>query len=319
MQKSMPQINVRRKTVLEKMKGELRENGALFILALPGIIALLMFNYLPMFGLVIVFKAYNFKDGILGSPWVGLKNFEFFFSDIGNAWRATSNTIILNVFYIVIGTIVAVAVAVMVNELKNERFKKTSQSIMFFPYFLSWVALGSILYMFLDDKGILNSVLQTFGLSPVSWNLEPRYWKPILVLCYLWKNTGYTSIVYFAALTGFDPALYEAAGMDGASRTQQIFKITIPLLLPTIVTMFLLSIGRILNGDLGMIMGLTNLNPLLLPATDIIETYVYRSAIKGGQFEMASAVALYQSVFGFVLVLFSNWIAGRFDKEYKLF
>lgn len=311
--------NTKNNSIITKLKKEVHENGPLYILSIPGIIALLLFSYFPMFGLVIVFKAYNYKDGILGSRWVGFKNFEFFFSNIEDAWRATSNTLILNALYIVIGTIVAVAMAIMINEIGNGWVKKFTQSIMFFPYFISWVALGSILYMFLDDKGVINSFLQTIGLSPVSWNMEPIYWKPILVLSYIWKNTGYTSIIYFAAITGFDTSYYEAAEVDGASRMQQIFNITIPLLKPTIIIMFLLSIGRILNGDLGMIIGLTNLNPLLLPATDIIETYVYRSAVKVGEFEMASAVALYQSIFGFLLVIFANWFVGRYDKEYKLF
>lgn len=305
--------------IATKIKNEIQHHGPLYLLSLPGIIALILFGYMPMFGLVIVFKAYNFKDGIFGSPWVGLKNFEFFFSDIETAWRATSNTIILNMLYIVLGTVFSVTIAIMLNEVRSKFFRRISQSVILLPYLISWVALGSIMFMFLNTNGLINDFIKAFGFSPVSWYREPKYWKSILVLSNIWKNTGYSSIIYFAALTGFDPSFYEAATIDGASRLQKIFKITVPLLKPTIIIMFLLSIGKILNGDLGMMMALTNLNPLLLPSTDIIETYVYRSAIQNGQFEMASAVALYQSVFGFILILVTNKIVGKIDNDFRLF
>lgn len=297
----------------------MRDYGALYLLAVPGILALLLFNYFPMAGLVMVFKSYNFQDGIFGSPWVGFQNFRYFFANFSDAWRATSNTIILNVCFIVLGTFFAVAMAIMMNEIGNKHIKKVSQSIMFFPYFISWVALGSIFQLFLSDNGILNNILTSLSLQPVSWYTTPGVWKPILVIANLIKVTGYNSIIYFAALAGFDTSYYEAAQIDGASRMKQITAITIPLLKPTIVIMFLLSIGRILNGDLGMIMGMTNRNPLLFSSTDIIETYVFRSVIQKGQFEVASAVTLYQSVFGFLLVIFSNWVAGKFEKDYQLF
>ncbi len=303
----------------KKAMREIRNHGALYALAIPGIIALILFSYMPMFGLVMVFKSYNYKDGIFGSPWVGLKNFEFLILDIQNALRATSNTIILNLLFIVVGTVLAIAVAIMVNELESKIVKKISQSLMFFPYFISWVAMGAILHLFMDEGGVINNLITAFGGTPVSWYMEAEYWRPILLIVYLLKNTGYTSIIYFAAITGFDPAYYEAAAIDGASRLRQIFSITVPMLKPTIVIMFLLSIGRILCGDLGMIMGTTSMNPLLLSTTDIVETYVYRSALQHGQFEMSSAIALYQSVFGFALVLFSNWVVGKFEKDYRLF
>ncbi|MGI6570338.1 MAG: ABC transporter permease [Caldicoprobacterales bacterium] len=315
----LPSQTRNRFPVFRRLRKEIGEHGPLYLLSLPGIITLILFGYMPMFGLVIVFKAYNYRDGIFGSPWVGFENFKFFFSDFNIAWRATANTIILNSMYIVFGTIFAVALAIMLNEIGSKWFRKITQSFMLLPHLISWVALGSIMFMFLNTNGIINDVLKIFGIDPVSWYLEPKYWRVILVISYIWKSTGYSSIIYFAALTGFDPALYEAAVVDGATRIQQIFRITIPLLKPTVIIMFLLSIGRILNGDLGMMMALTNLNPLLLPTTEIIETYVYRSAIQSGQFEMASAVALYQSVFGFLLVLTSNRIVGKVDKEYRLF
>lgn len=308
-----------KKSLGRRMMLEIKNHGALYALSLPGIIMLILFAYLPMMGLVMVFKSYNFRDGIFRSPWVGLQNFEFLLMDIENAFRATANTIILNMLFIVVGTVVAIAIAIMVNEIGNKFVKKVSQSLMFFPYFISWVAMGSIMHLFLDENGIINTILTTFGGAGCAWYMDAKYWRPILLIAYLLKNTGYTSIIYFAAIMGFDQSYYEAAEIDGASRLRQIFSITVPMLKPTIVIMFLLSIGRILCGDLGMIMGTTSMNPLLLSSTDIIETYVYRSALQRGQFEISSAIALYQSIFGFVLVMFSNWIVGKFEKDYRLF
>lgn len=315
----MPDIKNRNRKKKRSFRQEVKEYGAVYLMALPGVIALLMFSYLPMAGLVIVFKSYNFRDGIWGSPWAGLKNFRFLIADSHNVIRATENTVILNLLFIAVGTVFAVAMAIMMNEIQCARIRKFSQSVMFFPYFISWVAIGSIFQMFLSDNGILNDILGALSLEPVSWYATPGTWRTILVIANLIKNTGYNSIIYFAALTGFDPAYYEAAQIDGASRINRIFSITIPMLKPTIVIMFLLSIGRILGGDLGMIFGMTNRNPLLFSTTEIVDTYVYRSVLQNGQFEIGSAVTLYQSVFGFLLVIFSNWLAGKFEKEYKLF
>lgn len=306
-------------STFRKIIRELRANGALYILALPGVISLILFSYLPMAGLVIVFKAYNFQDGIFGSPWVGFQNFRFLVADFPNAWRATSNTVILNVLFIFFGTLFAVLIAIIMNEIGCQWVRKLSQSVMFFPYFLSWVAMGSIFQMFLNDDGILNDILSLFSIGPVSWYSTPGAWRPILVIVNLIKNTGYNSIIYFAALTGFDTSYYEAAEIDGASRFKRIIYITIPLLMPSIMIMFMLSIGRILSGDLSMIFGMTNRNPMLFSTTEIIDTYVYRSVLQNGKFEIGSAVTLYQSVFGFLLVLLSNWLVGKFEKDYRLF
>ena len=307
-------------TKFNKVKKEISQNGILYIFSLPGLIFLLMFSYIPMAGLVMVFKDYNYKDGIFGSPWVGFKNFEYFFYSANKALRATYNTVLLNILFITLGTIVAVAIAVMLNETKNKAFRNLSQSVIFFPYFISWAVMGAILNtVFNEQHGLINNILNSFGLHPVEWYSNATYWVPILVICSIWKGAGYSSIIYFSVLTGFDPVYYEAATVDGATKLQQIIKLTIPMLKPTIIILFLLSIGRILYGDLSMITGTTNLNPLLLPTTDIIDTYVYRSVIKAGEFGFTSAIALYQSVFGLILVLLANWIAGLYDRDYRLF
>ncbi|WP_136604204.1 ABC transporter permease [Paenibacillus dokdonensis] len=303
-----------------KWRKTLREHWPLYMLSLPGLAALLLFSYIPMAGLYIVFERYTYQGGLFGSEFVGLKNFEFFFSNMENALRATRNTIVVNIFSIILTTVVAVSLAVFMNEIRRKWFKKVTQSVMFFPHFISWVVVGTIAITFLDEKkGILNKLLVSVGMDPVLWYSNPWLWWPLLVFFGIWKAAGFNSIIYFASITGFDTSYYEAATVDGATKWQQIAKITIPLLMPTIVILFLLAVGGILAGDITQILGLTNLNPMLLETTDNISTFVYRTALQNGQFESASAVQLYQSIVGFVLVMFSNWIVKRYDKEYALF
>ncbi|SFF16972.1 putative aldouronate transport system permease protein [Paenibacillus algorifonticola] len=298
----------------------LRNDSSLFLLALPGVIVLVLFAYLPMSGLILVFKNYNYNGGIFGSPWAGFENFEFFFSSMDNAIRATRNTVMLNVLYMLTGTFFSVAIAIVLNELRGKLFIKITQSVMFFPYFISWIVIGAILFSFLDfDKGVMNRLLEAVGMQPVDWYSNPWLFVVVLVLANIWKSAGYGAIIYYAVLQGIDPSYYEAARIDGASRIQLITRITLPLLIPSIILLTLLGIGGMLKGDLSMIMGVTFLNPLLLPTTDIIDVYVYRTAIRSGEFGFASAITLYQSVFGFLLVLIANKLAGWYDKESKLF
>lgn len=296
------------------------DNRLFYFLALPGVIFLVLFNYLPMAGLYVAFERYNFKGGLFGSEFVGLKNFEFFFRNIQTALRATRNTIVINCSSIVLRIVCNVAVAIMLNEIRKKRFRTVSQSLLLFPYFISWIALGAIAQAFLnEDNGLLNQLLVSVGLPAVRWYRDADVWWPILVLVSVWKQLGYGSLVYYAALLNFDQSLYEAAKIDGASRWKQITTITIPLLKPTIVIMFLLAIGSVLDGGVDMIMGMTQLNPLLLETTDTIATYVYRTAIQSGQFESASAITLYQSIFGFAFVMIANTIVKKVEPEYKLF
>lgn len=302
------------------LRKKLKRDSSLYLLALPGIIILILFAYLPMSGLILVFKNYNYNDGIFGSPWAGFSNFEFFFSSMEDALRATRNTVMLNVLYMLTGTFCSVAIAVILNELRSKWFIKVTQSVMFFPYFISWIIIGAILFSLLDyDKGILNQLLQALELSQMDWYSSPWLFVVILVLANIWKSAGYGAIIYYAVLQGIDTSYYEAAKIDGASRWQIITKITVPMLIPSIILMTLLGIGGMLKGDLSMIMGVTFLNPLLLPTTDIIDVYVYRTAIRSGEFGFASAITLYQSVFGFILVLLANKLAGWYDKDSKLF
>jgi putative aldouronate transport system permease protein len=320
----MSLFNKIKKTKLIKNRSltKFKENSSYLVFALPGIIALLLFSYFPMVGLVLAFKDYNFLGGIFGSPWAQpiYRNFTFFFSNFDKALRATRNTVMLNILSFIMSTSVAVSIAVMLSQLKRKKFIKTTQSIMFFPYFISWIVFGSILMTMLDyNIGTLNKMIESLGGSAVDWYSNPSYWILIIVLCNVWNSAGYSSIIYYASLSGVDPSLYEAAKVDGASMWKQITKISLPMIRPTIVMLFLLAVGNMLRGNLAMIMGLTNLNPTLLPVTDIIDVYVYRSGIKSGEMTFSAAISLYQSIFGFLLVIGCNAIVRRIERESALF
>ena len=299
---------------------EIKRNKFFYLIPIPGIITLILFSYLPMAGIYMAFENYSYDGGLFGSEFVGLQNFQIFFDNIKYVRRATRNTVIINLGGIFLGTVLKVAVAVMLGEIRNERYRKATQTIMIFPNFLSWIVVGVISDTILNDKsGIINQCIQSLGWEAIGWSLNAWYWWPILIIAGLWKSFGYGSIIYYATLTGFDPGLYEAAEIDGAGRWQRITRITVPLLKPTIAILLLLDIGGILGGSLEQIMGMTKMNPLILESTDTIATYIYRTTTSAGQFGIASAVSFYQSIFGFVLVLGANLLAKKIDPDYALF
>lgn len=306
----------KKKTLWQEMK----RSWFFYLLPIPGIIALFLFKYMPMAGIYVAFENYNYKGGLFGSEFVGFKNFEFFFKNIHNAVRATRNTIIINIGSIIFGLILNVGVAIILGEVSREKFRKGIQTIILFPHFISWIVIGALSETLLKTNGgILNQLITAFGGKAVAWDMKAKPWWAIIIIASLWKGFGYGSIVYFATLMGFDPSLYEAASIDGAGRWKRVVHITLPLLAPTIVTLLLLNIGSILSGSLEQIMGMTKLNPLLLETTDTITTFVYRTTTKNGQFSTASAISLYQSLFGFILVLSTNLIVKKIDPEYSLF
>ena len=297
-----------------------REYGPLWLLALPALLLLVAFSYIPMAGLVIVFKDYNFLKGIWGSPWVGFKNFEFFFYNMGNALRATKNTLFLNALNMFFSTLMSISLAIMFSEIRSKKYLKVTQTISIFPHFLSWAVVGGIATAFLSyDKGMINSIIVGMGGERLDLYNTAGYWPAILTVFNVWKGAGYSAIVYYATISGFDTSYFEAAEVDGATLWQRIIHITIPMLAPTICILTLMSVGRIFYGDLSMMMSMHNLNPMLYETTDIIDTFVYRSITQLGDYSMSSAVSLYQSLFGFVLVLLSNYIVGKFSAESKLF
>lgn len=252
---------------------ELWQNKFLYLLALPAIAYTFIFSYLTLPYIVIAFEKFNYKTGIM-SPFVGLKNFEYFFKSSW-AWTVTRNTLVINILFLLVGTVCAVLLAIVLNEVKAKKFLKASQSMMLFPYFISWVIVSYMLQGILGtDTGLINNMIVAGGGSRINFYSTPSYWYPILLLLNIWKNTGYNTIVYLAAITGIDEGLYEAAYIDGATRFKRIIYITIPLLTPTICIMTLMSVGRIFYGDFGMLYAIIRDNSSLMPIAEVIDTYV---------------------------------------------
>lgn len=298
---------------------DLAKNKYLYMLAVPGFCFLIIFAYLPLWGHLIAFQKFSMHKGLWGSPWVGFDNFKFFFQ--GDNWiKITWNTLYLNFLFIVFGIGTAVAIALALNEIRRAIPKKIIQSFVFMPYFISWLAVSMMVYIILNSSdGLLNRLLVSFHIEPVTWYNEPQLWPFILTLIYLWKTSGYYSVIFLATIAGISGEYYESARIDGATRLQQIRLITLPLLRPVILVLVLLSVGRIFYGDFGMIYGIVGDNGNLFDTTDVIDTYSYRALRQLGNFGMSSAVVLYQSVMGLVTVLIFNSIAKKIDKDSALF
>jgi hypothetical protein len=300
-------------------KGFKKLNLTLYLMILPAVIYYLIFAYLPMGGTVLAFKQFNYADGILASPWSGFKNFEFLFSG-GKIFKVAFNTIAYNAVFIVVNLILQVGVAILLTEIKSKFFKKASQSIIFLPYFISWVIVGGFLYnLFNYEYGSLNTMLKAVGATPVDMYNNVGVWKYVLVVANAWKWVGYGSVIYLAAITGLDSEMYEAAAIDGAGRVRKIFSITLPLITPQIIIMTLLNVGRIFRGDFDMFYQVTANNPLLYDSTDVIDTYVVRSLLQIQDVGMTSAAGLIQSLISLVILLGVNSLVKRFQKDYALF
>ncbi|MEK5163545.1 ABC transporter permease subunit [Paenibacillus sp. FSL R5-0527] len=309
------QLNARKRS---KLKHIVR-NPFLYAMAVPGLLFFLVFSYFPIYGIMIAFKDYNFAKGITGSEWVGLKNFNYFFTS-DDFWVILRNTLVLNMLFILFTTAAAVLIALMFNEIRNKYFKRISQSLIFLPYFMSWIVVGMIVQsLFGGEEPMINTWLQNFGLEPVNWMFESKLWPFILTVIRVWQGAGYLSIIFLAAITGISEDLYEAARIDGASKLQIVLRITLPLLVPTVMIMTLLAVGKIFNGDFAMIYAIIGDNSLLYPTTDVIDTFVFRSMRQLHDFGMSSAVGLFQSVMGLIFVIAANWVTRRVSKESALF
>jgi len=294
-------------------------NFNLLLMALPGILLLFVFAYLPMFGIVIAFKNYRFADGILGSAWVGFENFRFLFGT-DTALRITRNTLGMNAIFIATTTVGALSVAMLMNEVYQSRMSKYYQTMLFFPYFISWVIASYFVFAFLNGEGgLANQTIRAFGGTPPSWYRSPQYWPLILTLANIWNSIGFSSIVYLAGILGISPELFEAAKIDGAGKLQQIRYITMPLLYPLIIILVLLAIGRIFHADFGLFFFVPRDTPMLYSTTDVIDTFVYRSLVQLGNISMAAAAGFYQSTVGFLLVISANWIVRKINRDYSLF
>lgn len=307
------------KTPKKSLWNILKDSKTLLLMCLPAIVFFVVFSYCPLPGVYIAFTNYNFREGIFGSPFVGFKNFEFLVKS-GELWHLTKNTILYNLAFIIIGNIFQITLAVMLNEIRSKWFKKVSQTIMFLPYFISAVLIGAIAFNILNyDTGALNTAVKAFGGNPLKIYSNAGIWPFIIIFCQLWQSTGYGSVVYFASICGIDSSMIEAAEVDGASSWQRIRYIILPSLKPTFVILLLFSLGGIMRGNFGLFWNLVGNNSQLFSSTDIIETAVYRMMMSQNNFSTSSAVGLYQSVFGFALVMVSNWIVKRIDPDYALF
>lgn len=290
-----------------------------YIMLLPGFIYLIINNYIPMAGVVIAFKNVDFRKGIFRSDWIGFKNFEYLFKT-PDAFLITRNTILYNLAFIVVNMAVAIVFAIFLAEIRSKMAVKLYQTIILLPFTISIVIVSYLAYAFLaGDSGLLNGILTSLGFEKISWYTEPKYWPFILVIVNCWKGVGYGTVIYLASIMGINSEYYEAAAVDGITKFQQIRYITIPMIRPTIITMLLLNIGRVLYSDFGLFYQVPMNSGALLDATNTIDTYVYRGLITLGDIGMSSAACFYQSVVGLVLVLGANWLTWKFSSENALF
>lgn len=306
------------------MKGKgfffkLNKYKILLLMLLPAIIYTLVFSYLPMAGIVLAFKKYTYAGGIFGSEWNGLNNFKFFFQS-GQAFKVTRNTVLYNAVFIFVNNFLQLAVAIFLVELKNKHFRKVSQSLMFLPYFISWVIISVIAFNLLSyDYGFINGFIEQLGGSKIDFYNSPSKWPVILVLFNAWKNIGYGSVLYLAALMGIDTSIYEAAEIDGANVFQRIFKITIPMVKPTMIILLLLAVGGIFRGNFDMFYNLIGSNGVLYNMTDVIDTFTFRALMTNSDYGMSAASGLYQSVLCFITIMVVNKMVSKYDKDYALF
>ena len=292
----------------------------LYAMMLPGAVYLMINNYFPMFGLMIAFKKVDFTKGLLASDWTGLNNFKFLFAT-KDAFLITRNTLLYNISFILINTVLGILFAIFICDITNKKAKKLYQSAILLPFLMSMVVVGYIVFAFFSMKnGIINkTILPMLGMESIFWYNEPKYWPFILVFVNTWKGVGYGCLIYISSINGIDPSYFEAAQLDGASKWKQIRYITLPSLIPSVVTLTLLSIGRIFYSDFGLFYQVPRNSGMLYSTTNVIDTYVYRGLMELGNIGMASAAGFYQSIVGFALVLASNFIVRKFSKENALF
>jgi len=298
---------------------DLKNYRVLLLMLAPAVAFFLLFAYVPMAGIIIAFKHYDYAGGIFGSAWNGFDNFRFFFES-GDAWRVTRNTALYNIAFIVVNNSLQIFAAIMLFEVGGKWFRKITQSALFLPYFISWVVVGAIAYNLLNyDIGTVNALLRGLGLEPIDIYNTPAYWPYILVLVSAWKGLGYGTVMYLAAITGIDTEQYEAAEIDGANIFQRIRKVTLPNLYPTIIILVLLAVGNIFRGDFGMFYNMIGNNGLLFSSTDVIDTFVFRSLITSNDIGMSAAAGVFQSVLGFATIMTVNYAVRKYDKDRALF
>lgn len=290
----------------------------LYLMMAPGLIYLFINNYMPMAGLMVAFKNYNVVDGIFGSPWAGLSNFTYLFND---AWTITRNTLLYNIVFIIINLILGIAFAIFICDIRSKACKTIYQSAILLPFLMSIVIVSYITFAFFSgDNGMLNkTILPFFGKEAINWYSESKYWSVILVIVNTWKGVGYGCLIYISSISGIDPSFYEAAELDGASKWKQIRYITLPSIMPSVITLTLLNIGRIFYSDFGLFYQVTQNSGQLYDTTNVIDTYVYRALLQSGNIGMASAAGFYQSIVGFACVLLANVVVRKLSPENAMF
>ena len=298
---------------------KLQHNRTLLLMCLPAITFFFLFFYLPMPGTYIAFTKFNYNQGIFQSPFVGLKNFQFLFSS-GQLTLLLRNTVLYNIAFIVLGNLIPLLCAILLNEIQSSWFRKVAQSIMFLPYFISVVLVSLLVYNMINyDYGFISTLVRRYGGEMPKYYSMVGAWPFIIILVYLWQNIGYGTVIYFAAITNIDSSMIEAAKVDGANGFQRIHYIILPCLRPTLVIMLLFAMGNIVKGNFGLFYNLVGGNSVLFKSTDIIETYVYRALMNNFNFSQGSAVGLFQSVVGFAIVMIANGVVKRIEPDYSLF
>ncbi|MBQ6550145.1 MAG: sugar ABC transporter permease [Lachnospiraceae bacterium] len=291
----------------------------LLLMLLPSLVYIILFAYLPLTGLVLAFKKFNYRDGVYLSPWNGLNNFKFLIIS-KKLWPLTRNTLLYNVAFIVTGLICQVGLAILINEIRIKTYKKVTQSMIMLPYFISWVVVSAMFTAFFGyEQGIFSNLIRSLGGTPSNLTQEKKTWPFILVFMHIWKGLGYGTVVYLAAITGIDQEIYEAAEVDGANVWQRIRFITIPSLRPTMMTMFLLALGNVFRGDFGMFYQLVGSNAKILEIADVLDLFIYRILISNNDIGMSSAAGLYQSVLCFVTIVTVNKVIKLANPDYALF
>ena len=285
----------------------------------PVLLYFIVFAYLPMSGIIVAFKSFNYRQGIYLSPWIGFDNFKFFFSS-GKALSVTINTVAYNLVFLTCYTFFSILIAILIAEMFGKLYRKVAQTLLFLPYFMSWVVVAAFMYNFANyEFGLINSLLKALSLQPIDIYADPKYWYFILPFLYVWKWIGYGSVLYLAAIMGIDQECYEAAKIDGANIFKTIRYITLPSLRPTMVILILMGIGTVMRGQFDMFYQLIGNNGTLLDATDIIDTLVFRSLMGSQDFGMAASAGAYQSVLCFVIIVTVNAVVKRYEKDYALF
>ncbi|ASS68409.1 MULTISPECIES: ABC transporter permease subunit [unclassified Paenibacillus] len=304
------------------MKGflqELSRNRIMFLMILPALIFFVVFSYIPMVGVYYAFTNFDFEGGLFGSEFVGMQNFKFLY-DSGVLWNLTKNTVLYNLAFILLGNALQLLCAIFLSELPGKWFRKLTQSIMFLPFFVSFVLVGAFVFnLFNSSNGVINTVLVQLGLQPYDFYLHTAPWKYIIIFFNIWKGLGYGTIIYLAAIMSISDEYHEAAKIDGANIFKRIRYITLPMLVPTFILLILLSLGGILKGQFDLFYQIIGSNGVLYNSTDIIDTYVYRSLAVNFDIGMGTAAGLYQSFFGLVLVVAVNYIIRKTHKDYALF